>query len=165
MQWKWVFTTIILPLLCWRIETAVILPLNVTITNTSQINISNPLVLPSFKDENIVFSYHFMGRPLPGNLVSALCEITRQRILSNVRLRPNDDIQGGLFKYQPDSKPIEITVEADIDKALTWRILDQVLVGLSVDRWSQHFFLEFTFDFELPPFEESYGRGSVRYLS
>jgi len=137
---------------------------NANISQSTERNSRTRLILPSFTDENIVFSFHFFGQNIPAAAVTTSYRRARQRISDNVRLHPNDDIANGSFKSQLDETRVEISVAAHMDKQLTWLLLDNVLERLAAKSPDQRFSREFVFDFETFPFLESYGHGSVRYL-
>lgn len=136
---------------------------NVNISSSIESNSSSHLVLPSFTEENIVFSFYFFGQPIPTSAMTTSYRLARQTISTNVRLHPNNDVPNESFKYQPDHTRVEMTVVADMDKQLTWLLLDNILEKLAARRWGPRLCRELMFEFEIYPFKESYGHGSVRY--
>lgn len=133
-------------------------------SHSSQNDSRHHLLLPTLLDEHVILSFHFFGQAIPESAVTNLVRRARQAIITNVRLYPGEDVPDGLFVFQLDGTRVNLVVKATVGKELTWLLLNEVLAKLAAHRWREHFLQEFDFDYEIPPFEETYGSGSVRYL-
>ena len=119
---------------------------------------------PPLNDSNIIFSYHFFGRPIAGPAMSLCFENARRRIRTDVQLHPNNPIPNGRFEYRLDSTSLLVGVEAYAGNEISWLLLDHILRDVSARSSYQHLG-ECEFEFELDPFMEEYGRGYFGYFS
>lgn len=140
---------------------------NIEISPSIHSNSSTDLPLPISKDDNdnIIFSFHLFGQTIPASAITSTYRLARHTISDNVRLHPNNDVPNGFFRHKPDDSRVELIVVADMDKQLTWMLLDNILEKLAAKRWGPGLYRELVFNFEIRPFHESYGAGSVRYFS
>ena len=128
-------------------------------------NPDDPSLSPLPNDGQIVFSYHFFGPSIPQAEVSMCFENARQSIRRDVRRRPLDPIVDGCFEYRFDTSPISISVAAYARKEISWRLLDRILRGLHGDLSDEHHVWECEFEFEIDPFREPYGHGTLGFAS
>ncbi|KAL9065425.1 MAG: hypothetical protein Q9161_008236 [Pseudevernia consocians] len=127
------------------------------------INANYSVLSPKLNESSIVFSYHFFGPTLPESAISMCLRLARQSIHSNVRLHPHDDLPDGFFQYRADDSDVSIGIKAYADREISWLLLDQILRDISGDLIGEHHLWACEFEFEIYPFEEPHGHGSLRY--
>ena len=116
-------------------------------------------------DSQIVFSFHFFGPSIPAAELSMCFENARQSIRRDVQRRPLEPIVDGCFEYRVDTSPLSISVAAYARKEISWRLLDRILRALRDDLIDGHHVWECEFEFEIDPFLEPYGHGTLELTS
>lgn len=135
-------------------------------TSISKPALTNPnpsLLSPIPNESNLIFSYHFFGPTLPESAISTCFRSARQSIRTNVQLHPHDDLPDGLFQYRADDSDLSIGVKAYADNQISWLLLEHILRTISDDLIGVHHLWACEFEFEMYPFEEPYGHGSLDY--
>lgn len=119
------------------------------------------LLIP--KESSITFSYHFFGQTIPESELSTCFTLARQSIRAKVQLYPHIGIPNGLFQYRADDSVVYIGIKAYADKIITWLLLDDILQVISSDLIGENHLWACEFEFEIYPYEEPHGHGSLLY--
>ena len=134
-----------------------------SISKPALINANHSVPSPILNESSIVFSYHFFGPALPQSAISLCFRLARQSIRSKVQLHPHDDLPDGVFQYRADGSHVSIGIKAYADKEISWLLLDLILRDMSGDLIGGHHLWACEFEFEIYPFEEPHGHGSLQY--
>lgn len=128
---------------------------------TNSNDYSSPLALPT--EDDIIFSYHFFGPAIPESLLELCFRRARQSIHANVQHHPQDGIPNGFFQYRADGSSVSIEVKAYFGKRISWLLLYHILGDIGSSLIGGHHLLPCSFEFEIYPFEEAHGHGSLLY--
>lgn len=137
--------------------------LTINLSEPALINSNHSMPSPTPEDSAIVFSYHFFGPTIPEPELSTCFRLARQSIRPRVQLHPRDSIPDGFFQYRAEHSAVSVGVTAYVGKEISWLLLDEILRHVGNELIGQHHLLECDFEFEIYPFEEPVGHGSLRY--